>query len=171
MYRHLTRVFVAILTFTVGVMASWLFFRPAVRREVRTEVVAVASKIPDIDMGKIEPVSKVPSPMMSIESGPNQPIKFWYVGTETMGGSNDRLRVSFLIQNVSYQAIRSYLVTCGRPNESLRKLVELQSFERGFRFGASQPLVCECQKDDTLELRVLRVEFLNGDIWKNELTF
>jgi len=119
-------------------------------------------------MGKIEPVSKVPSPMMSIESAPNQPIKFWYVGTETMGDSDDHLRVSFLIQNVSNQAIRSYLVTCGRPNESLGKRVELQSFERGFRFGASQSFVCECQKNDTLELRLKRVEFLNGDIWEND---
>ncbi len=169
---HLRRVLVALLTFTVGVTASWLFFGPAkvrsvVRREVHTELVTtVASPSYRIDMGTLEPVSKVPSPMTSIESIPGEPLKILYVGTDTKGDSNDSLHVSFLLQNVSNQAIQSYEVSCERSRGTLRNLTYTErSHGQAFRPGSSQLFVCDCKANDTLEVRVNSVGYVNGNWW------
>ncbi len=169
MCRHSSRVLVALLTFTVGVTASWLFFGPAkVRSIVHTELATTAAS-PSyiIDMGTLEPVSRMPSPMMSIESTPGEPLRILYVGTDNKGDSNDSIRVSFLLQNMTNQPIQSYEVSCERSRGTLRNLTfsESRLLEQAFRPGSSQLFVCDCKATDALELRVDWVEFVTGVRW------
>jgi hypothetical protein len=154
MYRNLIRALVGLLTFAVGVIASSFFYHPV--KVVKQSSILVAT-----------PVSTVASPIMSIESIPSEPLKILYVRTEISADRKEDRRVTFLLQNVSDQAIRAYVVSCwrSRATSSGAAYSESRSFPQGFRYGSSQPFVCHSEATDTLELSVNEVEFIDGSRW------
>src|SRR4029450_8956079 len=110
MYRHLSRALPALLTFLVGVTVSALFSRQV---EVAKEAPRVRSVITETRLVAM-PVSAVSSPTMSIDSGPNGPLKLLYVGTDLTFERSEGRRVSFVLRNISNDGIRSYVVSCSK---------------------------------------------------------
>lgn len=154
MYRHLSRVLVALLTFAAGVIASTLFYHPVHIAKEATILLAT-------------PISKVASPTMSIESVPSAPLKLLYVGTEINLSRDEGRRVSFLLQNVSTKDISFYSVSCSKSRAGSNGIVysEAHYTLQDFRPGTSQPFVCECDANETLRLTVNEVWFVDGGTW------
>ena len=158
MYRYVIRALIGLSTLAIGVFVSSLFYHPV-------RVVKVVHESSSILVAT--PISSVASPTMSIESLPTAPLKIRYVGTEI---SQERLRVNFLLQNISNQAVRAFVVSCVHSTATTSgAYLESRSFPEGLRYGASEPFVCYSAATDTLELRVNEVEFMDGTRWsKNQ---
>ncbi|HKE59324.1 MAG TPA: hypothetical protein VKB46_21595 [Pyrinomonadaceae bacterium] len=160
MNRNLIRAFVGLLTFAIGVFVSSLFYHPV-------KVVTLVYDSSSILVAT--PISSVASPTLSIDSLTTEPLKIRYVGTE-ITDHNERLRVNFLVQNISNQTVRAFVVSCVRSTATTSgAYLESRSFPEGLRNGASEPFVCYSAATDNLELRVNEVEFMDGTRWsKNQ---
>ena len=178
MYRYGIRSLVALLTFAIGLLIS------AVPNLVnRSKVVAVRARhsschrkmeyvpSPVIAMGD------VPSPVMSIDTQPNEPLKILYLSTSQDPDDSNKRQVDFLVENRSDRDIKGFTVNYRSSWTSNTKgggggvSVEANPEVQVFRTGDSKVVRINCDADQVLTVWLNSTEFADGSHWNKEHEF
>jgi hypothetical protein len=160
--RYIIRFLVAVLTFIIGLMLSavlGLFHSPA------TKVPPVTSHHRWSEF--------TPSPLLSIETQQNGPLKLLYSSTSIDTADANKRQVHFVVENTSRDNIKAYTISYSSSCRSDTKgaegavFVQAKSQKEIFKAGELQTVTIECDADRMLSLWIASAEFVDGSHWSN----
>src|SRR3984893_6895757 len=165
MYRYGIRVFVALLTFAIGLLVSAvpnLFNRSQLVNVVRARHSSCHRRM-----------GYVPSPMMSIGTQPNEPLKILYLSTSQDPDDPNKRQVDFLVENRSDRDIKGFTINYRLTSNTKGGGVSVAANpeEQVFRTGDSQVVRINCDADQALTLWLNSAEFADGSQWNNKQEF
>ena len=170
MCRYGIRLSVALLTFAIGLVVSAvpsLFNRAPLTEFARARHGSSCHR----RMGSVW-MGSVSSPMMSIETQPNEPLKILYLSTSLDPADPNKRQVDFLVENRSDRDIKGFTVNYRSSWTSNTKgggggvSVIANPQEQVFRTGDSQVVRISCDADQVLTLWLNSAEFGDGSQWK-----
>lgn len=163
MYRYGIRFIVALITFAIGLLVSAvpnLFNRaPLVNARARHSC--------------HRKMGYAPSPMMSIGTQPNEPLKILYVSTSMDPADPNKRQVHFLVENKSDRDIKGFTISYHSGWNSNTKGrgdgVSVVADSQGQVFGTeeSQVVTISCDADQMLNLWLDSAEFADGSHWNS----
>ena len=166
MYRYGIRFFVALLTFAIGLLVSAVpnLFHRSPLVSVRARHSSCHRKM-----------GYVPSPVMSIGTQPNEPLKILYLSTSLDPADPNKRQVDFLVESRSDRDIKgftiSYRLTSNTKGGGGGVSVVANPQEQVFKTGDSQVVRINCDADQELTLWLNSTEFADGSHWNNEQEF
>jgi len=166
MYRYAARFSVALLTFAIGLLVSAV---PGIfnRAPARARHVSFCHR----------KVGHVPSPVMSIGTQPNEPMKIFYLSTSLDPADPNKRQVHFLVENRSDRDIKGFTISYRSSWASNTKgggggvSVMANPQEQVFRPAESQVVTINCDADQVLTLWLNSAEFADGSHWNNVQLF
>ena len=171
MYRYGIRFFVALLTFAIGLLISAVpnLFHRAPLVNPLVYVRGPGGSCHHRKMGY------VPSPVMSIGTQPNEPLKILYLSTSLDPADPNKRQVDFLVESRSDRDIKgftiSYRLTSNTKGGGGGVSVVANPQEQVFKTGDSQVVRINCDADQVLTLWLNSAEFADGSHWNNEQEF
>jgi hypothetical protein len=166
MYRYGIRFFVALLTFAIGLLISAVpnLFHRSPLVSVRARHSSCHRKI-----------GYFPSPVMSIGTQPNEPLKILYLSTSLDPDDPNKRQVDFLVESRSDREIKgftiNYRLTSNTKGGGGGVSVVANPQEQVFKTGDSQVVRINCDADQVLTLWLNSAEFADGSHWNNEQEF
>ena len=174
MYRYGIRSFVALLTFAIGLLISAV---PNLLN--RSKVVTLRARhsschrkmeyvpSPIIAMGDVS------SPVMSLDTQPNEPLKILYLSTSQDPDDSNKRQVDFLVENRSDRDIKGFSVNYRSSWTSNTKGggggISAIPNSDVLRTGDSQVVRINCDADQVLTLWLSSAEFADGSHWNNDI--
>jgi hypothetical protein len=117
----------------------------------------------------------VPSPVMSIGTQPNEPLKILYLSTSQDPDDPNKRQVDFLVESRSDRDIKgftiNYRLTSNTKGGGGGVSVAANPEEQVFRTGDSQVVRINCDADQALTLWLNSAEFADGSQWNNKQEF
>lgn len=169
MYRYGIRFFVALLTFAIGLLVSAVpnLFHRAPLGYPLVYVRGPGGSCHHQRMGY------VPSPVMSIETQPNEPLKILYLSTSQGPADSNKRQVDFLVENRSDRDIKGFTINYRLTSNTKGGGVSVAANpeEQVFRTGDSQVVRINCDADQALTLWLNSAEFADGSQWNNKQEF
>src|ERR1700730_14900221 len=166
MCRYGIRFFVASLTFAIGLLVSAvpnLFHR--------AQLVSVGARHSSCHRR----MGYVPSPVMSIGTQPNEPLKILYLSTSQDPDDPNKRQVDFLVESGSDRDIKgftiNYRLTSNTKGGGGGVSVAANPEEQVFGTGDSQVVRINCDADQALTLWLNSAEFADGSQWNNKQEF
>ena len=165
MYRYAIRSSVALLTFAMGLLVSAVpsLFNRAPHVYFRARHVSSCHR----------GTGNVPSPMMSIGTQPNEPLKILYVSTSLDPADPNKRQVHFLVENKGDRDIKGFTISYHSGWNSNTKGrgdgVSVVADSQGQVFGTeeSQVVTISCDADQMLNLWLDSAEFADGSHWNS----
>ena len=166
MYRYGIRFFVALLTFAIGLLISAVpnLFHRSPLVSVRARYSSCHRKM-----------GYVPSPVMSIGTQPNEPLKILYLSNSLDPADPNKRQVDFLVESRSDRDIKGFTISYRLTSKTkgggggVSEVANPQ--EQVFKTGDSQVVRINCDADQVLTLWLNSAEFADGSHWNNEQEF
>ena len=169
MYRYGIRFFVALLTFAIGLLVSAVpnLFNRAPLGYPLVYVRGPGGSCHHRRMGY------VPSPVMSIETQPNEPLKILYLSTSLDPADSNKRELDFLVENKSDRDIKGFSISYRSSWTSNTKGggggISAIPNSDVLRTGDSQVVRINCDADQVLTLWLSSAEFADGSHWNNDI--
>jgi hypothetical protein len=164
MYRYASRLSVTLVTFAIGLLVSAV---PSLFN--RTPHVYVRAR----HVSCHRDAGNAPSPVMSIGTQPNEPLKILYVSTSLDPADPGKRQVHFLVENKSDRDIKGFTIKYHLGWSSNTRgggdRVSVVADSQGQVFGTeeSQVVTINCDADQLLNLWLNSAEFTDGSHWNS----